>query len=1333
MPVIDKFRRHAERFLVGSKEVGDCADKIGTATAALGFADPSGATLSISAAVVVAGKACSAISSMLLLLAKAEEAKGEDYADRRLALILLVANEAYFKALSAALSDESPEIRTAVIPGAARKDILDVIESEEVGQVLSGRLHLFKFYEGRLSQIQAPDGSPVQNREQFAQRVTTNATQIMTALLADAREPYRTLQTMLSNEALSLAARAGSAILSAQTASAAIPVQVATLPSAVAEGGKDAVNAEILERLQRIEANQTRETGSKVAVSGSGDVGVEFLANKLMFDKGKKLLEKGRPTAALEFFLEVDKGLAEQTAPDAILLRARALGNVGHCYQRMGQLKRAVAFFRDGHRLAPTLIRLRVNLAIADLTDGRTEEGENGLRALLAEKPDEPDVLELLAESLSRRNALQEAVELMTAHPRKSENYFCILSTIYGKMGQQAKALETARQGIAAVPDADYAEFCAGVVIAEEVLGAEDGSRDRFKRESVTRLREAESHLLRAVELARKEENPLTLRLYLTNLSAVYGSLNKREKALQAAEEARTLGELNHQALVNVFAAQLGMHKTKEAVETARALREFEPMTEALAREMHVYLLADRYDDMIAAYDEAALLDPKLLDDAQIVALRIHAQRMRPDAPGARLALDAALARLGRTFPLVLEEANLLADEKDFAGAERSFLEAERLGTGRDRFVGRVQCGLFLNRRERFAESLHRLVAPDEEPLVSGVLVEYLVALTGLNRLGEVATIGKEAIKVRPFKEAVWGMTASALKQLNRLKEAEAIYRDMVHHDPSERNHLELAGVCFRQRNGLAQAITVLESGRSRYPKSFLIHANLSGLYFASKQYRKAFDAAKSAREIEPERKEGHAAMLRILAAGERIQLTEPEKLLLQESIDKGEGIIKFEMAVQADGQLDLSAIVAALKEQHQHIEELMKMYREKRLPLTVLSRLLNRELIDTWFGITHSSQHRLYCASGTTEEQEAEQALALKAEEVAIDATALIGLQALGHLQILPKLFKRVLVAASTYDKFVEEVRQLEAFAVSPGTLGLADGQLRMSETGEVYHQAKLEILKSIIAFLESDAVCIEGMDEVAWTAWQQLAKVEAFDEWMLAPAFLAKSKNCAYYCDEVAMRMIVAQREKVSGFGTQALLRVAGVRNVISYEAYNEAIMKLIGLNYDFISVSLDIILTHLRATKFAKTELITKSFRQLEASNYTDVHSVRILGGLAANLWFYTSDETVPSRREWIDLCVASLNAAKNRVVSLTQFISATIAPLIDFPEALSALYLHLTEHPGLTPDERQLVAVLSERIFELIPSEAKGLTARAQSAWERLLRLKRLKRSLLRRTR
>jgi len=523
----------------------------------------------------------------------------------------------------------------------------------------------------------------------------------------------------------------------------------------------------------------------------------------------------------------------------------------------------------------------------------------------------------------------------------------------------------------------------------------------------------------------------------------------------------------------------------------------------------------------------------------------------------------------------------------------------------------------------------------------------------------------------------------------------------------------------------------VLESGKSRHPNSFHIQVNLSGLYFVSSQYRKAFDAAKRAREIDPERKEGHAAMLRFLGTGDRIQLTESEKLLAQESIEKGAGIVKIDMPVSADGHIDLTAMMALLKEQDEQVEAQMKVYREKRLPLTVLSRLLGRELVDTWFGITHSTQHRLYCAIGTADEQEAEQALVNKAEEIVIDATALIGLQSVGHLNLLPKMFKHICVATSTYEKFLEELRHLEAFAVSSGTIRLSEGRLQMTETGEVYHQAKLDILKPIVAFLESDSVSIEGMDEIAWAAWQQLAKLEAFAEWILAPAFLAKSRNCAYYCDEFVMRAIAAQRDKVAGFSIQAMMRSAASRGVISNAEHHVAIMRLVGFNYDFISLSLDIIMSHLRATKFAKTELITKTFRQLEAGNYTDEHSIRIIGGLAANLWFEVDDSNMTSREDWIGCCVSSLNAAKVRSVALIQFIGALIPPLIEFPEAISGLLLHLSQHSGFSAQERELVAGMSDRIYEVVPAETKTLTPRTRAAWEKLLHWKKQKQLFFRR--
>lgn len=1324
MGLLPKSKRHAEKFFQGGKNVADAVDKMASVAVAFGFGDPTGATLTVSAAVSVAAKSVSAISAALAELAKSERPSGDDGADRRTTLVLCVANLAYFRAVEEILTSRLPEIGHLAIMRSTASDLEAAVLRDEAHRLLQGRCSLFDIYEAQLKQILGSAGAVWSEREKMARQVTSRAESLFSEMLTRSEEPFAALRVWLQNDAIAqMPAKVVDEFQARMNVGTSRDRGLAEASNAlpVPPIGNDELRpreesaSRIDDRLARIE-NLLRST-PRVEASGASEVSAQLRANKSAFDAAKGLLEKGQLSAASALFETVAKELEALTTEEATNLRARAIANRGHCLHRQGSDKKAAEFFREAYRLAPTNLRLRVNVAVADLIEGNLDAAEAQLRRLAEEKPDEVDVVELLAEVLAQKGSVGEAVVLLEGSPRDTEHYLCTLSNLLLKLGRNDEAEKKAREALKRNPTSHESEFCVALAIAGPILdGSDDGSATTAAER--TRLAEAAGHLERAIATARKEEQQGRLVLYLGNLCGVAAAVGDHEKGVRAGEEARALGEVDVILLKNLFAAQITSDRYLDAAATARDLAKLVPAADSTLREMHALIGANQYDKALEAYARTAPGNEELADDPHLIALRAECLRMLPDYAAAELLLTDSISRLGRLPPLLVQQAHLWASKRDYEAADVIYQEAERLATGREYRVVRRRYGLFLHQRRRWADAVSRLVEPEEDVASSALVVEYLHCLLELKRMPEVAGIGSKCIARGIFRAPVWEITAEALLQLGRLRDAEKLMAELVQHVPSERQYLAFAGVCFRN-HGARRAIKVLEAAQIRHRKSFYVHANLSGLYFSVREYKKAFDAAKVAVEIAPNREEGHTAMVRILAAGNAVTLSNDEKKLLHESIARSKSIRQIHMAVEGD-DIDLSPILAMLKEQSEHVTRIMGIYRAKRFPLSVISRVLGREFIDVWLSITSSDSERHYVASGTYEEQTAEHTLANEANAVVLDYSALLTLQALGMLELLPRAFGRVMVATPTYEKILAEHAQLAAFAPSTATIAYDAGKIRYTETPETFHQRKVGILDAIVSFIESPSVAIEGMDEISWRDWQERREPEILDGWIYQSILIAKAKGCALYCDEQGMRSIATLNHGVKGFSTQALLRALCDKGILSSEELQRGVLKLVGLNYDFISLGGHDVVRHLKDEKYQRTWLFAKILRQLEACNYTDEKSSWILGATIGHLWFETSGDAV-GRSEWINACIGSLSAAKNRELTLIDILGASGTPLAYFPEAYTALLHHLQSSPSLTPQERKLVKVSMIHFVELLArafTEAIPHDARVRGAWHRL---------------
>jgi len=1195
---------------------------------------------------------------------------------------------------------------------------------------LLGQCVIFSAYENQLKAALRNARWVWSERERLAEQVTEQARLRFKNLLAKGSEPYATLRNLLSNEAAgSMPGKVADeleqrgVVSTARNKSALPPAGLPVQPLGVdviepVAAGVQALN----ERLARMEQHMLNTP--QVQASAALEVSAQLRVNKAMFDRAKVLLEDGKLAAAQSHFETVVAELAPLTTEEAVNLRARAMANIGHCHHRQGRETEAIRLFRESFALAPTNVRLRVNAAVADLLEGKLAAAEAALRRLHEEFPQEDDVLELMAEAISQRGAPQEALTLLESSPASGEHHLCSLSDLRLKVGRNADAEQTAREAVSLFPKSHQAWFALGLSIAAPILNHEE----RVELLSIAdrrRLKEAAEHLETASSIARSEEQRARLGMYMGNLCAVRSAIGEHDAALVAGQEAKGINPDDVFLLQNIFTAQLMAERYDAAAATAEAIGRQSPGPNAVARHMHALIGANRYDQALAAF-ETALPLCGVATDPRLLALRVECLRKLPDLDAAERALAEAYATLGRVTELLLQEARMRSAADQHELADRLFAEGERQASGRAQVVARRGYGLYLYRRRRWAEAAVRLVRGEEDPVASEVALEYLHCLFELNRMPEVVEHGSAIVAAGIFRAPIWELTAQALAALGRLKEAERLLRELVQHEPTEKQHLALAGICYRAR-GLNRAIKVLEAAQLRHPKSYYVQANLSGLYFARREYRKAFDAAKRAIEIAPKRQEGHTAMVRILGAGDGLVLTDGEKELLHASIARSKSVRQFQMKVDGD-DIDLSEIIEVLKEQSAQAHQAMQVYREKRLPVTMLSQICGRSLIDTWLAISRSPTERFYVGSGVSEEQDAEQELAGSVAEVMLDASALLTLQALGRLKSLTKRFAKVHVATATFEKFSEELGKLRSFAASTGSLGYEEGRIQLIEVGPEVHVQKIAILDEIVSFLESDAVALEGLDAKSWADWQA-RKEPGLEAWIMHPLLMAKANSRALYCDEHGIRSLAQQSHGVRGFSTQALLRVLVDRAILDDGDYCRAVIKLVGMNFDFVSLSLNDFQRHLADSGYVRTEVFRKLLRQLQSSAYTDEKSAWILGGVMARLWFERSGDA-HDRVEWIGLCLDSLNSAREPELAILQLLAAAGAQFSHFPEAFTALAHFCCDSPRLKPEHREIVGKLSFKIVELIAASSTRIPEPAVGArWNTMLTSLRRKRQVV----
>ncbi|MCP5151583.1 MAG: PEP-CTERM system TPR-repeat protein PrsT [Chromatiales bacterium] len=176
--------------------------------------------------------------------------------------------------------------------------------------------------------------------------------------------------------------------------------------------------------------------------------------------------------------LEVATKLAERTPDDATVLDLLGLAHVGK-----RDLPAARAQFERALAIDPTHAQARVHLAQLEAAEGRLDDSERMLRAVLEVTPGQVDALGALGELLATRGRALEAIEVLErlrANDPGSVPDMLRLVGLYLRSGQPARAMEVAEGLESAAPRDVSVSLALGRVAAQ--LGQTGRARAEYRR-----------------------------------------------------------------------------------------------------------------------------------------------------------------------------------------------------------------------------------------------------------------------------------------------------------------------------------------------------------------------------------------------------------------------------------------------------------------------------------------------------------------------------------------------------------------------------------------------------------------------------------------------------------------------------------------------------------------------------------------------------------------------------------------------------------------------------------------------------------------------------------
>ena len=648
-------------------------------------------------------------------------------------------------------------------------------------------------------------------------------------------------------------------------------------------------------------------------------------------------------------------------------LNSRAIGQLGLIYFEQGRFGRSVPFLTKGRELQPENLDLRVKLGLIALATGDTRAARDEANFVLDRRPQDPDAPQILADSVQRKEDIEEIQQRLQNLPPATAGgapVLVALGTLEFRQRHLQEAEAKFNQTLTLDPKSSAAYYALGNVYAAQNDRAK--AEEQYKKaadlspaRSATRLRYAQYKIQTGdlpagkkflEEMTEKAPDFLPALNWLAEIALAE---KKYDDCAVLLTKALARDPLHPEAMILNARLKMARGEYAKAVTDLQGMLNYYPKAPMVHYRLGVaYVATGDAAKAMDSLNQAVTLAPGFPDAAVLLA-GLNVQK--GDFSRAVVLLKPLLqehARLTQAW-LLLAEAYRGQNNLDDALAIYRQLEKSVPRNPQPPLLEGIVL-LRQNKRAEAREAFERALAITPDLLNA---VEQLVALDMLDKnftaaqqrvqdqiarnpkmagphllAARVAFVQKDidqaeaslrkAIELEPDSPAAYMMLAGLYVQTKQQEKALTNFEAVAAKDPKNASALMLIGVIHDQNKDYPKARDAYEKALAVNPKFGAALNNLAYLYSERfNEQDKAFEAAQKARELNPH--EPHTADTLGWILYKRRQFSWALSLL-QESVDKLPdepeiqlhlGLTQYMLGNEAGARVALQKSVASTKD----------------------------------------------------------------------------------------------------------------------------------------------------------------------------------------------------------------------------------------------------------------------------------------------------------------------------------------------------------------------------------------------------------------------------------
>jgi len=368
----------------------------------------------------------------------------------------------------------------------------------------------------------------------------------------------------------------------------------------------------------------------------------------------------------------------------------------------------------------------------------------------------------------------------------------------------------------------------------------------------------------------------------------------------------------------------------------------------------------------------------------------------------------------------------------------------------------------------------------------------------------------------------------------------------------------------------------------------------------------------------------------------------------------------------------DHSKLFNLVDERHSFVDNLNKLYKDKKIPLSSLAKLANTDIMNVWSSLIQSKDLKLIASSGNIIELINQENSLFHENAITLDMTALLTIVALGIEDKIPKRFKEIYIHQSIHDELNDAIMKSEVLGKESFSIGKEGNHYLKYEVTDEVRKNKMDFLKKISQFIKDNikTVPVDSIMDIPQTEMEMFSKILYPSS--LFSILLAKERNLLFYSDDFGLRILANQFGVKKSIWIQNILIDLLNRKIISENLYIEMIERLILLNYHFVHIGYRDIIHFLKINNFILNNNL-KRILSLLSNTESEEDSV-IVVGVGVLLSLLSSSELFTERQFVVDVILKALinsrnpkqvlNKIRNSVINLSPDKCAFIIKLIQY---------------------------------------------------------------------